>query len=558
MRFSLLLASAASLLTLAACSETRQAASGSPDGGTLVIATPTDADVLLPPLAATQLSREVCDQVFDHLAEIGDNLQTIGDAGFTPRLAQRWDWARDSLSIAFHIDPKARWHDGQPVRASDVRFTVALYKNPKLASPFTPQVANIDSASVRDSLTAVVWFHQRRPEAFYDIAYQVAILPEHLLRDIAPEKLMTSEFARHPVGTGRFRFARWDAGSRLELVADTANYRGRAHLDRVVYTITPDNNTGFTQLLSGQADLFEITTPDQLAQLKGNAKVRAFPYPSLQYAFMGFNLHDPKQPARPHPIFGDARVRRAISMALDRRGMLRNVFDTLGAIAYGPFPRSLGSADTTLRLPPFDTTHAAALLDSLGWKRGADGMRARDGHPLAFTLQVPTSSRVRMTYATLIQDQLRRLGITVDIGGMQFPEFMAHQDARDFDASLNAYSTDPSPGGYTQNWGSGGAHKGGSNSVGYSNPVFDALLDSALTSFDPARARAYAVRAYQVLADDAPAVWLYDVLTVGAISTRIHTAPLRADEWWAHLADWTIPPAERIDRDRIGLGAAKP
>jgi peptide/nickel transport system substrate-binding protein len=273
---------------------------------------------------------------------------------------------------------------------------------------------------------------------------------------------------------------------------------------------------------------------------------------------MGFNLHDPKQPARPHPIFGDARVRRAISMALDRRGMLRNVFDTLGAIAYGPFPRSLGSADTTLRLPPFDTTHAAALLDSLGWKRGADGMRARDGHPLAFTLQVPTSSRVRMTYATLIQDQLRRLGITVDIGGMQFPEFMAHQDARDFDASLNAYSTDPSPGGYTQNWGSGGAHKGGSNSVGYSNPVFDALLDSALTSFDPARARAYAVRAYQVLADDAPAVWLYDVLTVGAISTRIHTTPLRADEWWAHMADWTIPPAERIDRDRIGLGAAKP
>ncbi|MGH7690639.1 MAG: ABC transporter substrate-binding protein, partial [Gemmatimonadaceae bacterium] len=230
------------LVILAACSRGEPSTSPAqgPDGGTLVIAEPGDADNLLPPMAASMLGHEVADLVFDHLAEIGDNMRTTGDQGFTPQLADHWTWAPDSMSVAFHLNPRARWHDGVPVRASDVRFSLDLYKNPKLGSPIAPLLSNVDSVSVKDSLTAVAWFHAKSPESFFNIVYQLWVLPAHVLDTIPPERLATSAAARHPIGSGRFRFVSWEPGSRLMLVADTGNYRGRAKLDRVIWAITPD------------------------------------------------------------------------------------------------------------------------------------------------------------------------------------------------------------------------------------------------------------------------------------------------------------------------------
>ena len=560
MRFSRRSICCLSIALTAACGRGEPVANAAagPDGGTLVIAEPGDADNLLPPLASTIVGRAVSDLVFDHLAEIDDSLHTIGDAGFTPRLADRWTWTKDSLSITFHLNPRARWHDGQPVRAVDVRFSLALAKNPELASPFTPLLANVDSATVRDSLTAVMWLHRRMPESFYDIAYQLWILPEHVYGSTPPNKLATAEVSRHPVGSGRFRFESWEPGSRLVLVSDTGNYRGRAKLDRIIWSITPDNNAAYAQIASGQADLLENATPDQIKSATSVTAIRPFPYPALQYAFLGMNFRDPAHQAQPHPILSDIRVRRAISMAIDRRAMLRNVFDSLGNIGYGPFPRAVNTADTTLRLPPFDVAHAQSLLDSAGWSTGPDGMRRKNGRPLLLRVIVPTSSASRMQYAVLVQAALRTIGITLNIDAGQFPAFYAKQQAGDFDLVLAAYSSDPSASGMTQFWAASAAAPIGGNVLSYANPRFEALLDSALSSFSALTAKNYAVRSYQVLADDVPAVWLYDVLSFGLINKRFHVTTLRADGYWEHLADWTVPPAERIDRDRIGIGAPKP
>jgi len=134
----------------------------------MVISVPADAATIFPPYVFDQVGVAVRDQLYDRLADIGDDLSTIGDIGFTPRLADHWEWARDSLSVAFHINPRARWHDGQPVRASDVRFSYRLYTDPKVGSSVSPEISTIDSVSVRDSLTPVVWFKPKRPEAFYD------------------------------------------------------------------------------------------------------------------------------------------------------------------------------------------------------------------------------------------------------------------------------------------------------------------------------------------------------------------------------------------------------
>ena len=266
-RRTLASAVAAAALAAVACkgTEQQQTVAGPADiGGTMVIATAADATSLLPSLVNVITDRQVTDLLFDRLADLGDEMNAVGDKGFKPQLAERWDWSPDSLSIAFHINPKAKWHDGVPVRASDVRYSVNLIKDPGLGSQAAPLIVNIDSVSVRDSLTAVAYFKRRTPEQFYDLVYQVAIVPEHILGNTPAAKLKDSEVTRRGIGSGRFRLSKWEPGARIELLADTANYRGRAKLDRVVFAISPDFNAAVTRFFAGDADLFENLRPEHL------------------------------------------------------------------------------------------------------------------------------------------------------------------------------------------------------------------------------------------------------------------------------------------------------
>ena len=522
-------------------------------GGTLVIATPADAGTLLPPLIAGITDRQATDLLYDRLADIGDDLNSVGDRGFKPQLAERWDWAPDSLSIAFHINPNARWHDGRPVRASDVRYSVNLIKDPALGSPAAPLITNIDSVSVRDSVTAVAWFRKHTPEQFYDLVYQIAILPEHILGNTPAAKLKDAEVGRRGIGSGRFRLAKWEPGAKIELVADTANYRGRAKLDRVIFAIAPDFNGAVTRFFAGDADLFENMRPEHLVRFVSDTAHRLQRYPTLQYSIMGMNLRDPKSPGLPHPIFGDRAVRRALTMATDRRAMLRNAFDTIGQALYGPFPRSMPVADTTLPQIGYDTTKAKALLDSAGWLAGPDGVRAKNGQRLEFALSVPASSAARKQYAVLLQDAFRRVGAAATLDQTDFATYTSKLSAHTFDAQMGSYATDPGVSGFKQSWSTAGIGKDGGNYGSYSNPLVDAMLDSATTTFDPARTKAYARRAFETIIEDAPAIWLYEPPTMMGLQRRIRTTTMRADGYWSGMADWWIPSSQRNARDRIGL-----
>lgn len=561
MRYALALLAAATLL--AACSSDSTPAASGETGGTLVLAL-TEPHDLFPPLVTEASGRLVTDQVFDRLAEIKPELATIGDKGFTPRLARSWTWSPDSLSIAFSIDPNARWHDGKPVRASDVRYTFKVVTDPAVGSPLAPLVTNIDSVSVRDSLTAVFWFKKRTPEQFYDVAYQLAIVPEHVYGVVPMKDLATSPVLRSPVGSGRFRFARWEPGVRLELVADTANYRGRALLDRVIISPATDPNVSAAKVLSGDVDFMEAFPIDQVAQLDTSSIAAPLPHANFGYSYLGMNLYDPKAPDRPHPIFGDIRVRRALAMAADREAMLQNVFGKGGRISHGPFPMTAGYADSTLRLPPFDTTAAKALLDSAGWIPGPDGIRSKAGRQLRFSVLTPGVSLFRRKYAVLLQEQFRRVGARVDVDIVEQAPFVERMQRGAFDAIMAGFNTDPGPSGMKQVWSTSGIGyipgKGisGQNMLRYSNPRVDAALDSASMMFDFQRAKSYAARASQMIIDDVPAIFLYDMVLTHAIHRRVKPTTLRADEWWADLADWSIAPDKRIDRDRIPLTASNP
>jgi len=529
-----------------------------PTGGTLVISTGGDPDVLIPSLVSSVQAAQIVDLVYDRLADIGDSLNIVNDLGFTPRLADRWTWSTDSLSIAFHIDPRAKWHDGEPVRSGDVSFTFRTTADSTLGSPTKALISSIDSVTTPDSATAVFWFEARTPQQFYDATFQMPIVPEHIWRGIAPSGWRGSGPAKHPIGSGQYRFVRWIPRGSVEIVADTANYRGSPKLGRVVWSFSPSFTAAVTRFLSGEADFFEQLRPEDLAEVARHPELRTKQYRGLAYVFAQFNLRDPADRSRPHPIFGNRELRRALTMATDRAAIVRSVYDSLALPALGPTVRAYPTTDPSLRQIPFDLPRAQQLFDSLGWRdANGDGVRERNGRPLRFSLLVPGTSAPRIRLAVLIQEQLRRAGVKVDVEQLDFPVLIERERKRIFDAAIGQWNTQPSPGSVRGSWGTMGSRaSSGTNYSSYESPVFDAYVDSALASFDLPTRKAYFTKAYETIIQDAPAIWLAEPIPTVGYHSRLQLAPLRSDAWWAHIPEWWIPADERIPRDNVPTQAS--
>jgi peptide/nickel transport system substrate-binding protein len=419
-----------------------------------------------------------------------------------------------------------------------VRFTFRLVKDTSLASPAAANLDNVDSVTVPDSLTAVVWLHQRTPDAFYKVASPVAILPEHLLSKTTPAALHESAFARAPVGSGRFRFGAWERGARIVLQADTANYRGRPKPDRVIWLVASDYNAASLRFLNGTADFLDVVRPELVPQVQAKGLNVIVSPGSLDYGYVAFNLRNAGNKGL-NPVFGDRETRRALVMAVDRAAIVRSVFDTLGLVSHGPATRIMATSDTTVGIP-YDPVAAARTLDSLGWKKGTDGFRSRGKTPLAFSLMVPTSSAIRMRIAVLLQEQWRRIGANVRLDAIELNTFGARMEGRKFDALLNAWHIEPTPSSVREEWASSEVKKGGYNETSYQSPAFDAVLDSAVREMNPSRSTDLYRRAYGILIDDAPAMWIYELRNVHGASKRIEPVGIRPDAWWANLAEWTL------------------
>jgi peptide/nickel transport system substrate-binding protein len=313
--------------------------------------------------------------------------------------------------------------------------------------------------------------------------------------------------------------------------------------------LNPDPVSALVNLFAGEVDAVEFVTPDGMSRIAAQDDVRAIPYSFPNYGYLGFNLRDQKNPERPHPLFGDVHLRRALSMAIDRQALRKNVYDTLAWPGIGPVSRLSATADTMARMLPFDSAGSDRLLDSLGWRdQNGDGVREKNGRPLRFGVMAPASSPARRRYAELLQAQLRPHGVKVDVDVIDFTVFVPRLQGSKFDALIHNSVTEPSPAGIRDQWHSMPVSGRAQNFLLYGNPAVDAAIDSAVVTTDPAGSRALYRRAYQGIIDDAVAVWLYENRNYMAMNRRVQPVMRGSDVWWRYLREWSIPAADRLPR----------
>jgi len=537
------------VITLAGCE--RRGGCTSDYCGTLINAAVAEPPTLLPPSTENVVAGDVGEQLFLKLADVGMSTNTVGDEDFQPLLAQRWEWD-GPLTLVFHLDPRARWQDGQPVTAADVEFTFNAYTDSTVSSPFRPKLKRIASVTQRDAQTAVFRFHERYPEMFYDAVYHMRILPAHLLRPIPRDQWKTAPFGRQPVGDGPYRFVRWQAAQSLELVADSTFFLGRPGIRRLIWRFTPNLQVAVQQVIADQADVREqLVTPDNVERASAAQQLTIYPFRGNVYTYLSFNLRANGDTSKPHPIFGDRDLRRALTMAVDRASLVKSALGALGKVPPGPMSSLLGIWDPEIRQLPYDTAQANRILNGRGWRdHDGDGIRDKDGTPLAFRMLVPSTSELRKRYARLLQEQYRLIGVRVDIDELEFSVVTDRLGSGKYDTSILSRGNDPSPSsGIQQSWTQAGW--GGSNFGRYYNAQFEELVDRAIAASTREQARTLWRRAIETINADAPGIWLYSLENVAAIHKRVDNVQIRPDSWAALLRTWRIPTDRLIDRDRV-------
>ncbi len=524
---------AAPLLALLACGPS--ATRCDKCGGTAVVAAIGEPNSVLPPLVYETVGRDIGDLIFERLADLQAGGSPVDSSAFVPRLASNWQRV-DSLTWRFHLRPGARWQDGTPVTAEDVRFSFEAFGDSVLDAPARLSLAGRVQVEVEDSRTVRIRFAEASPEQLYDATFHVRVIPAHIWAPIPRAAWATDTSLSRIVGSGPYRLRQWKRGQHVVLEADTAAPR-RPHIDRLIWRFAGNPDAALNLVLSGEADLLETVGAHQnVRRFDGDTRYDLRSYPAAMYGFLAFRIADHQ--GRAHPLFGSRDVRRALAAGADRATVAKALFGKDSEPPTGPMSRLLWINSPKVSVLPYDPAVASQILDSVGWRREAGGWRTRGRQTMAFEILVPSSSSIRRQAAVMLQESWRGLGVKVSVTAVDFPVFQERISKGQFDSYIGAYLDQPSARGLADGW----TRKGwdGLNYGRYVSSAFDSLLARAERMADPEAAKALYGEALDTLNADVPALFLYAPSSMAAIRRTLEGVRLNPYSWISEIPTWRV------------------
>jgi len=495
-------------------------------GDALVEGSIGDASNLIPYIASDSASSSVTGLVYNGLLKIDKNLE------LAPSLAESWEVSDDGLTITFHLRKGVRWHDNVPFSVEDVMFTYNFVIDPNTPTPYAGDFQQVTKAEILGPYTFRVHYDQPFARSLY--SWVGDILPQHLLEG---QDVRGSPLARHPIGTGPFKFLNWETGSRIELAANDDYFEGRPYLDRILYRIIPDLATMFLELQAGNVDSMGLTPIQydrQTDKPEFKARFNKYRYPSSGYTYLGYNLR--------LPLFADRRVRQALSHAIDTSEIIEGVLLGYGRPATGPFKPDTWAYDPGLKPYPFDPERAKDLLAQAGWEdHDGDGSLDKDGQPLEITILTNQGNSSRLKTAVIIQYRLGQIGIKVKVRAVEWAALLKEFiDKQRFEALVMGWSLPADPDPYAV-WHSSKTFAGGLNFVGYENPEVDELLEAARRTFDQEmRQKAY-FRFQEILRTDQPYTFLYVPDALPVVANRFYGIEPAPAGIGHNMIRWYVP-----------------
>jgi len=485
-------------------------------GGTLTFSYQPEPSALSTISTTAVPTALVSTKIFESLLEYeGGELKPM------PGLAESWTMSADGRTHTFKLRGDVKFHDGKPLTSADVKFSVE-----KLVAPYHSRgkvyFGELEAVDAPDARTVV--FKLKKPVPYFLKAFQPSetpILPKHLLESLDfsdAKNVRQAEFMQKPVGTGPFMFKEWKKGSHVTLERNP-NYwkKGRPYLDQVIFRVIPDGAARAIALETGELDLAPMNAVPQ-ADIARLGKLN-----HIQLSNEGAEGLGPllwlEVNLREKPL-SDVRVRKAISMAIDRKKVVDVMWYGQGKPATGPLVSGNPWYDKKLKPFEYNLQKANQLLDAAGYPRGANGTRFK------MTQHFTPYGESFVRLAEYTKNELGKLGIVVetqsaDMGGWLKAVYTdwSYQMTNNF---THNYS-DPAIG--TQRaFVSSNIRKGASftNSMGYKNDKVDELFAKAAIEIDDGKRAAQLAEVQQILADELPVIFLVEIAYSHLFNKRVH------------------------------------
>ncbi len=503
------------------------------DPETLVWHLGAEPDVLNPLTSTDAYASRIESLIYDSLIE-RDN-ETLE---WKPKMADRWEVSPDKLHFTFHLRPGIRWQDGKPVTVDDIIYSFERIMDPKVDSPHL-RVYYQDILKVEKLDDLTVRFTYKRP---YFMALEfcggIPIVPKHLFDN--GEDFNTHHLNRAPVGNGPYRFVAWETGKRIVLEKNDDYWaigvlpNKVPEIKRISMEVIAEDTVALQVLKKGGLDYAGLRPIQWVRQTDSEhfkEKFNKYEFNTPGYSFIGWNMT--------RPFFSDKRVRRAMTMLVNREDILQKLNFGLGRIVTGPFYIETKDYDPNVKPLPYDPMAAKKLLAEAGWKdHDGDGILDKDGKPFRFEFLIPSGRKFAERLATILKEDLQKVGIEMEIRRIEWAVFIKNLDERNFDAVtlswVFGFEQDP-----YQVWHSSQAEKG-SNFVGFKNAEADRLIEKGRTEFDRDKRAALYRKLSDLIDDEQPYTFLFSSPSLVALQKRftnvkVYPAGMDPLEWKVNL-----------------------